>query len=531
MPLPELQKLCQSARFSELKSVWREGSLSNGDADLCLIDRYFLLTQVLHRYDLLEHEWYFERCREVEAAPDGYLDLWFRGGGKSSIITFGGVIQEILRDPELTVGIFSHTSSIAKSSFLAPIKREFEHNNELKSLFPHIFYVNPQEQAPSWSIDGGIIVKRVGNPKEATVEAHGIVDGQPTSKHFKLIVNDDVVTEKSVGTPEQIFKTTEMWSLADNLSALDSRKWCTGTTYHYNDTYAEMIARGAVKVRRYPATHNGEPDGIPVLHSAKQWADKKLGMLESTVACQMLLNPLAGNQRMFNAADIGTYEVRPETLSCYIVCDPAHSMKKDSDHTAIIVVGVSSTWNYFILDGLAHRILLDDKWKYLRDLREKWLAEPGIQSVTVAYEKIGAQGDLQFFQKMMEIERDTFEIEEVGWPRSGGGSKIDRVQRLGPDIKSHRIWVPHFTDKKRYTSMQREALASGQSAFIARPIVRRDENGRIYDFTERLLQQVNDFPYTSKKDIVDALSRLYDLDLRIPMRYEQSDLEPAFDEL
>ena len=32
-----------------------------------------------------------------------------------------------------------------------------------------------------WSLDGGLVVKRKSNPKEATVEAWGLVDSQPTS--------------------------------------------------------------------------------------------------------------------------------------------------------------------------------------------------------------------------------------------------------------------------------------------------------------------------------------------------------------
>src|SRR5215510_10338989 len=70
-------------------------------------DLYFLLRYLLNR-NKAEHPWVFARCREVQASPDGHLDLWAREHWKTSTITFALTIQEVLRDPEITVGIFSH---------------------------------------------------------------------------------------------------------------------------------------------------------------------------------------------------------------------------------------------------------------------------------------------------------------------------------------------------------------------------------------------------------------------------------------
>jgi hypothetical protein len=133
----------------------------------------------------MNRDWVYDRCREVEAAPNGYLDLWAREHFKTSVITFGLSIKDILNDPEVTIGIFSHTKSIAKA-FLSQIKLELQNNVYLKGLFKDILFEKPESESDRWSVDRGIIVKRKSNPKEATVEAWGLVDGQPTSKHFKI---------------------------------------------------------------------------------------------------------------------------------------------------------------------------------------------------------------------------------------------------------------------------------------------------------------------------------------------------------
>ncbi len=789
--------------FSEqLLRAWRDLENRGREAirELIRTDRYYLLVKVLRRKDAL-HPWVYARCREVEAAPDGYIDIWARESFKSSIITVAGSIQEVLKDPDITIGIFSHTKPIAKA-FLAQIKREFEANTVLKSLFPDILYEDPERQSPSWSLDNGIIVKRQSNPNVSTIEAHGLVDGQPTSKHFKLLLYDDVVTDTSVYTPEQIQKTTEAWSLSDNLGSIGGRKRYVGTRYctpgwsrvlmgdwthkriqdikvgdvvvgwelrgdtrwlrpsivvnrgmHPNqpvnryklengrsvvctpdhkwwrgasgggaeymplglpqgsrkdrpplrkrvngaltgirellvpidssndrnaawlagffdgegtikknphhpsgavcitqtmhnpelveetrrvlkalrfewseswispskrppppdrnpknqtlwqdrcsfminggwreryrfmaevapvrrdklaatlfgrlctkriklssvepeapqdvhwletetgnyvvegfcssnsfaDTYSEIIKKGAAIPRIYPATDDGTPDGKPVLLTQAAWDEKKKNQLESTLACQMLCNPIAGHQRMFDVEDLQVYEVRPLTLMAYLLVDPARSVKRDSANTAMVVLGVDSAANKYLLDGVDHKMDLMERWKWMRDLWAKWSDAAGVMGIRVGYERFGAIADLDYFKERQRVEGARFEITELEWPREGEGSKKDRVQRLVPDIRGHRFYLPYPTDDRRLTSVQQRMVAQGYEYRLSRQIRRSDENHNVYDLTERFRLQVAYFPFGGLKDLVDAASRIYDINPITPQYVDQSSLEP-----
>jgi hypothetical protein len=526
-----LKQQLLDAEFGKVAELWKILEEQAGDPAkvwLCKNDRYYLLVRALKRVDAI-HPWLYQRCREVEREPDGFLDVWAREHYKSTIITFAGIIQEILKNPDITVGIFSHTKPIAKA-FLRQIQKEFEGNDELKALFPSVLYSNPSRESPSWSLDNGIVVRRGSNPKEATLEAHGLVDGQPTSKHFALLVYDDVVTLESVATPEQIQKTTAAWEMSDNLGTAGGRKWTVGTRYSYADTYETMMERQVVKVRKYPATDNGKIDGAPVLFTPDVWEEKVKTQGEATIACQMLQDPLSGQQRMFNVEDLRYYEVRPETMNIYVLVDPARSKKKNSAKTGIIVIGLDYSMNKYILDGFNHQMDLRERWERTAMLFHKWKQAPGVRNVYVGYEAFGAQADLDYFEEQMRKsdEGGTFPIVELAWPRDGEGGKTDRVQRLSPDMKAGKIFIPYPTDVSKLTTLQRRFSNSGQDYRISKPIRRKTKTGEIYDVISDFKMQVHFFPHGGRVDLIDAAARIYDMEPKAPSYREPDYLEPEF---
>lgn len=513
--------------LTESMAWWDEvdcnGTDTAGIRTLCRIDRYYLLVKACGRVDML-HPWIYDRCREVEKAPSGFLDLWSREHYKSTVITFGGIIQSILNDPEITVGIFGHSNVIAEP-FLKQIKSEFSRNEILKKAFPDIMWKNPEKEASQWS-NSGITVKRKGNQKECTIEASGL-DSQPIGKHYRLRVYDDIVVPESVSTPEQIQKSINNYSMSQSLGVEGGDEWMVGTRYSYADAYEWIVKRGALVPRLYPATDDGTKDGSPILFSIEEWDKRKLKNTDSDIACQYLQNPLSGQNKMFNIEDLQTYEVRPETLAVYIMCDPARSKKKDSANTAMMVIGVDYAMNKYLLDGMNHKMDLKERWENFAMLYMRWKQAPGVQNVKMGYESFGAQADMDYFKEQMKMpDRPHFEIQELLWPRDGEGSKTDRVQRLVPDMKSHKVYLPYDTDSARLTSMQRRMAESGYDYRISRAIRRKDENGVAYDLSEQLKMQIHYFPFGGLKDAVDAVSRIYDMEVKAPNLREPTYCEP-----
>jgi phage terminase large subunit-like protein len=421
----------------------------------------------------------------VQANPNGFLDLWAREHYKSTIITFGLTIFDILNDPETTIGIFSHTRPIAKG-FLRQIKREFEANERLKEWFSDILWANPQKEAPKWSEDDGIIVKRKNNPKESTVEGWGLVDGQPTGKHFKIRNYDDIVVPASVTTPEMIAKTTEAWQLSDNLGAEGGSFRVAGTRYHFNDTYGEMMRRDVAQARVYPATHDGSENFTAencILMAPETLVQKRRTQGMYTFGTQMLLNPKGDSAQGFQRNWICTLKGEPHGhgLNRYILVDPANAKKKNSDWTTMGVIGLGADKNYTLLDLVRDRMNLSERAEMLFTLHEKWLP------LGVGYEEYGLQADIAHIEHLQSERNYRFKITPLG----GSMSKIDRIKRLIPVFEQGRFYLP----KMLFRTIYDKTTVNLIDVFIEEEYV--------------------PFPVAVHDDILDMLARILDEDMKV----------------
>lgn len=433
------------------------------------------------------------------------LDLWAREHYKSTIITYGKTIQDILsshgdeplpewKGREVTVGIFSHTRPIAKG-FLRQIMEEFRNNERLKDLFPDILWKNPKREAPKWSEDDGIVVRRKGNPKESTIEAWGIVDAQPTSKHFFIRVYDDVVTKVTVGSPQMILKTIDSWEHSLDLGMRGGLERYIGTRYRENDPYREMIRRNVAKVRKHPATDTGMMKGTPVLLTQTELEEKLRKQGPYNFACQQLQNPLADEKQGFKEEWLKYYAGKKsgDGMNIYILVDPANDKKKKSDYTAMWVIGANSDGLIYVLDMVRDRYNLEERTDKLFELHKKY-KKPG-KKIHVGYEKYGKDTDIEHIESEMRHRTYTFLIQELG----GSMAKNDRIRRLIPDFKNGEILFP---EKYKFVTYE----------------------GHEVDLIQTFIdEEYNPFPVGDHDDMLDGLARKCDMKIEFPMVQEEEE--------
>lgn len=443
-------------------------------------DLFFLLVYVLG-VSFANNQWVLDRCREVQKDPYGYLDLWARGHFKSTIITYAHTIFEIINNPEITIGIFSHKLPVARS-FVIQIKSTLETNELLKLLFPDVLYADPKKESPKWTEDR-ICVKRKSVRKEMTVEACGVVDGQPTGMHFDRLIYDDLVTVDSVNTPEQILKTTAAFKMSLNLGSAKAKRAMIGTFYAFNDTYNVIIEEGSVIPRIYPAMTEPDDFETSVFLPPEELKKKRIEMGPATFGTQMLLDPSIANNRYFLPEWVKYYNGDGwETMTRYIIVDPASSKEKRSDYTVILVLGLGKDGNYYVIDGVRDRLNLSERTNILFGLVEQYRPN------AVWYESYGQQADNEHIKSEMELRHFRFTINKMG----GNVAKKQRIERLQPLFEQGKIYFP-----------------------TRLPFISVD--GESKDFTKLFLDdEYLKYPACNHDDMIDCLARLFDIGAIFP---------------
>lgn len=166
-------------------------------------------------------------------------------------------------------------------------------------------------------------------------------------------------------------------------------------------------------------------------------------------------------------------------MNVYIIVDPAGAKKKDSDRTAMWVVGLNGDRNYYLLDFVYDRLTLPERAREVMRLHRKWKPR------RVGYEKYGKDADIEAIKMVQAAENYRFDIVPLG----GALKKEDRIRRLIPIWEAGRIYMP--------------------------PTLHRTlSDGKVVDLIETfLVEEFDRFPVAAHDDGLDCLARITDDDL------------------
>jgi hypothetical protein len=316
---------------------------------LILNDLYFIVQFVLE-IPKANHPFVVQACRDIQEGPkDMTLDIYAREHFKSTIITISETIQHAMANPEDAQGIFSYIAPRAED-FLFSIKQTFEQRAILKFCFPDIVWQKPETEAPKWSLDSGLVLKRKTTRKEASISAHGLVEGLPTGFHFERRVYDDIITEDIADSPYMIETVKRKFDSSQNCGTDFGTHRVVGTPYAHNDPLdyvKRKLIPGDIEEKRLyilrekPATDDGTRTGKPVLLS-EDYLNKLRAT--STFDCQQLLNPTPADTRKLEGKYLQPIEPKfiPRNVVRFQIVDPAgddkNKGKSDAWAAAIIAV-------------------------------------------------------------------------------------------------------------------------------------------------------------------------------------------------
>jgi len=409
-------------------------------------------------------------------AKDHQLTLLPRDHGKSAMIAYR-VAWEITRNPDIRVLYISSTANLAqkqlgfiKDILTSPIYR---------SYWPEM--VNEEEgKRAKWTTEE-ISVDHPKRKEEAirdpTVFTAGLTTGI-TGMHCDIAVLDDVVVKENAYTEEGREKVRSQYSLLASIESSDAREWIVGTRYHpkdlYNDllqmsigvydddTNEEITTESLYEVFERQVEDRGDGTGQFLWPLQSRYDGKKFGFDERILAKkrEKYLDKVQFRAQYYNDPNDsenstiqrdffqyynkqrlehieGRWYYNQKRLNVFAAVDFAYSLKKKSDYTAIVVIGVDGTGSYFILDidrfktdkiseYYSHILLLHNKWGF-----RKLSAE-----VTAAQEIIVEDLKVNYIQKnglALSVEKNR--------PTRNEGSKEERMEAtLQPRYANRQIW-------------------------------------------------------------------------------------------
>jgi predicted phage terminase large subunit-like protein len=367
--------------------------------------------------------------------PDN-LQLAFRGAGKSTSCTITKVIHLLLKDPNLRILIASKTAQNA-SGFLKEIKNHFESNALLSEIFGEYY---DQRKVTKWDSTEIEVLPRTKPNKEASITCVG-VEGTIVSKHYDVIISDDLVDEENSRTKGQRDKTRTWYyqTLDPTLEPPDGsvphrgEHHRLGTRYHYDDLYGHFIAN-ELKTHHniVPALDERGRSPWPEKYPPRWFVEKKQksGLIIFNAQYQCDTEAMKGEIFQIDDCQICNEDDLPHKseLQIYMGVDLAIGEKEVNDKFAIVVIGVTKDRAaFYVLDYFEGQLRFSAQTDKILEYNRRW------DPIRIAIETVAYQ-DAQY-QQLKERNPDL-----RAKPVKTHKDKVTRAQKLSAIFEDKKMW-------------------------------------------------------------------------------------------
>ena len=406
-----------------------------------------------------------------QEGKNNQLVLLPRGHMKSKLVAYR-TAWWITKHPETTILYVSATADLAEKQLYAikqiidsPIYRRYwpdmtniEEGKREKWAVAEIAVDHPQ--------------RKLEGIRDATCKAVGLTSNT-TGFHADVVVLDDIVVPGNAYTEDGRDKVASAYSQLASIENPGASEWVVGTRYHPKDIYDTMVS---MKEVLYNA--NGEIDTEDEVYELFQkvvetdgeflWPkqtrgdgkifgfdDKELARIKAKYVdntqfyAQYYNNPNSNETARINADKFqyfdrailqnkeGDWYIRDRKLSIYASIDFAFSLRKTADYTALVVVGVDSQGNFYVLDidrFKTDRII--DYYQHIVKSWEKWGFRKIRAEVTVAQQTIVKE----LKESYLKPNGIALSIDEFR-PTRSLGDKNERVGAiLEPKYDNMQVW-------------------------------------------------------------------------------------------
>jgi len=358
-----------------------------------------------------------------QEAKDNQLVLLPRGHMKSKLAAYR-TAWWITKHPETTVLYVSATADLAEKQLYA-IKQIIDspiYNRYWSNM------INPEEgKREKWAV-AEIAVdhpqRKLEGIRDATCKAVGLTSNT-TGFHADIVVLDDIVVPGNAYTEEGREKVTNAYSQLASIENPGAQEWVVGTRYHPRDIYDTMINmkevhyddEGEIELEEevyelfqrvveidneFLWAKRTRKDGKSFGFDKKELARIKAKYIDTTqFFAQYYNDPNTTESARINKENFqyfdksslinkeGDWYIRDRKLNVYAAIDFAFSLRKGSDYTALVTIGVDHQANYYVLDidrFKTERIV--DYYTHILHAWEKWGFRKIRAEITVAQQTI-----------------------------------------------------------------------------------------------------------------------------------------------